>query len=206
MTYIRTITQVLLVALLVAVLQTVVIAADGPNFATLERLQAAHRVETIAQERYMAFAAKADEEGYGQVASLFRAIARSEQILYNFHFDAIKELGGTPEDVAAENPAVGSTKENLEKVVNKSGWDQLDSDYATYIKTARAEGNRNAAKTFEYARQVEAQNFRLLAGAFRSLEQMRGGPKPFYLCGVSGFVSPKLEPASCAGPDWEKVK
>lgn len=180
--------------------------ADGPNLMTVQHLQAAYRAETIAQERYMAFAVKADDEGYKQVASLFRAVARAEQILYTYHFDTIKALGGVPEEVVAEQPTVGSTKENLEKASNKTEADQLDAELATYVKAARAEGNRDAAKVLEYARVVEAQNFRLFAGAAKSLEQMRGTPKGYYICGVTGFVSATLDQSGCPGPDWERVK
>jgi len=74
------------------------------------------------------------------------------------------------------------------------------------VKTARAEGNRQAAKVMEYARTVEAQNVRLFAAAAKNLEQMRGAPKGYFICGVSGFVSPTLDGASCPGSDWEKVK
>src|SRR5574340_157266 len=145
------------------------LGADSPYAATVQHLQAAHHVETNAEAAYLAFAAKADEEGYGHAASLFRAIARAEQVLYTFHYDAVKELGAVPEDAPAAQPTVGSTKENLDKSASKAAADQLDSDYATYAKTARAEGNRNAAKTFDYARQVEMQNFRLLSAAAKSV-------------------------------------
>ncbi len=202
---IRTIIWTSLFAVTTGGVQTC-LAADGPNSMTIQRLQAAHRAETNAQERYMAFATKADDEGYKQVASLFRAIARAEQILYTYHFDAIKELGGVPEDVVADQPTIGTTKENLEKASNKTEADQLDSDLVTYIKAARAEGNRDAGKVLEYARIVEAQNFRLLAAANKSMEGMRGTPKGYYICGITGFVSPTLEQSNCPGPDWEKVK
>jgi len=180
--------------------------ADGPALVTIDRLQAAHRAETNAEQRYLAFAAKADDEGYKQAANLFRAVARAEQIMYTYHFDAIKDLGGIPEDVVAEQPTVASTKENLEKSSNKTAADQLDADFTGYVKTARAEGNRQAAKVMEYARTVEAQNVRLFAAAAKNLEQMRGTPKGYFICGVSGFVSPTLDGASCPGSDWEKVK
>ncbi|HLK19791.1 MAG TPA: rubrerythrin family protein [Bryobacteraceae bacterium] len=180
--------------------------ADGPNLVTIDRLQAAYRAETIAQARYLAFAVKADDEGYKQVASLFRTVARSEQILYTFHYDAIKEMGGVPADVTADPPTVATTKENLEFASNKEAADQLNADYSTYIKTARAEGSRTAAKVLEYARIVEAQNFRLFAAAVKSLESMKNGPRAYYICGVNGLVSPTLDVASCSGPDWEKVK
>lgn len=191
---------------LAGVMPSACLAADGPILMTLDRLQATYRAETIAQERYLAFAVKADEEGYKQVGSLFRAVARSEQILYTFHFDAIKELGGVPEEVASQPATVASTKENLEKSSNKAEADQLEADYSRYVKTARAEGNRNAAKVLEYARIVEAQNVRLFAVAAKSLEQMRNGPRAYYICGVSGLVTTTLDAGNCGGPDWEKVK
>ena len=104
------------------------------------------------------------------------------------------------------SPTVASTKENLEKSSNKAEAEQLDADYATYAKTARAEGNRDAAKVLGYARIVEAQNVRLFATAAKSLDQMRGGPKAYFICGVTGFVSPTLDMGNCPGPDWEKVR
>jgi len=207
MTNLRTWMWTALFAVVAGCMQSAILAADGgPALVTLDRLQAAYRAENIAQERYLAFAAKADEEGYKQAASLFRAVARAEQILYTYHFDAIKELGGVPAEVESQPPTVGSTKENLEKSSNKAEAEQFDSDYTTYVKAARAEGNRTAAKVLEYARIVEAQNVRLFAVAAKSLDQMRGGPKGYYICGVSGVVSPTLDAANCSGPDWERVR
>jgi rubrerythrin len=198
---------VALFAVIAGCVQSAILAADGgPALVTLDRLQAAYRAENIAQERYLAFAAKADEEGYKQAASLFRAVARAEQILYTYHLDAIKELGGVPAEVESQPPTVGSTKENLEKSSNKAEADQFDADYTTYVKAARAEGNRTAAKVLEYARIVQVQNVRLFAVAAKSVDQMRGGPKAYYICGVSGVVSATLDAANCSGPDWEKVR
>ena len=54
--------------------------AAAPRRSTLDNLQAAFNGESNANARYLAFAKKADEEGYGQVASLFRAAARAEEI------------------------------------------------------------------------------------------------------------------------------
>ena len=172
MTNLRTWMWIALFAVIAGCMQSAILAADGgPNLATIDRLQAAYRAETIAQD-----------------------------------FDAIKELGGVPAEVNPEPATVGSTKENLEKSSNKAEADQFDADYTTYVKNARAEGNRNVAKVLEYARIVEAQNVRLFAVAAKSLDQMRGGPRGYYICGVSGVVSATLDAANCSGPDWEKVK
>ncbi|HEV8038365.1 MAG TPA: hypothetical protein VGP62_05840 [Bryobacteraceae bacterium] len=115
-------------------------------------------------------------------------------------------MGGVPAEVESQPPTVGSTKENLEKSSNKAEADQFDADYTTYVKAARAEGNRTAAKALEYARIVQVQNVRLFAVAAKSVDQMRGGPKAYYICGVSGVVSATLDAANCSGPDWEKVR
>jgi len=49
-----------------------------------------------AKARYQQFAAKADEEGYGPVASLFRAAAMAEGIHADNHRKVIVKLGASP--------------------------------------------------------------------------------------------------------------
>jgi rubrerythrin len=63
---------------------------------TLENLQAAFNGESNARAKYLAFAAKADEEGYAPVASLFRAAAAAEAIHAESHARVIKKMGATP--------------------------------------------------------------------------------------------------------------
>src|SRR5512140_902870 len=63
---------------------------------TLDNLQAAFNGESNANARYLAFAKKADAEGYGTAASPFRAAARAEPVHFERHAKAIKELGAVP--------------------------------------------------------------------------------------------------------------
>src|SRR5947209_7262689 len=72
---------------------------------TLDNLQTAFAGETNAHARYVAFSEKAQAEGFGEVASLFRALAASEQIHASNHAVVIRALGGSPRE-AAENAAV----------------------------------------------------------------------------------------------------
>ena len=69
--------------------------ADKDSSRTLENLQAAFDGESNARNKYLAFAKKAGEEGYGEVASLFRAAAKAEEIHANNHAVVIRKLGGT---------------------------------------------------------------------------------------------------------------
>ncbi len=67
-------------------------------------LQEAFAGESQANRKYLAFARKAEAEGYKQVAKLFRAAAEAETIHAHNH---LKELGG-----------IKSTKDNLEAAIS----------------------------------------------------------------------------------------
>ena len=77
---------------------TLALAAGAKASATtLENLQAAFNGESNANARYLAFAKQAQSEGYGEVASLFRAAARAEKIHATNHAAVIEELGALPQ-------------------------------------------------------------------------------------------------------------
>jgi hypothetical protein len=66
-------------------------SAKAESKTTLENMQAAYNGESNAHARYLAFAKPADQEGYGEVASLFRAAARAEEIHPGNHAVVIKK-------------------------------------------------------------------------------------------------------------------
>ena len=66
---------------------------------TEENLQAAFAGESQANRRYLAFARKADSEGYHQVARLFRAAAAAETVHAHNHLRALKGVRGTGENL-----------------------------------------------------------------------------------------------------------
>ena len=66
---------------------------------TMDNLKDAFAGESQANRKYLAFAKKADEEGFGQAARLFRAAAAAETVHAHSH---LKVMGG-----------INSTKENI---------------------------------------------------------------------------------------------
>src|SRR3974377_2141144 len=150
-----------LVFLSVLALATSALAADvnsqsANKTSTLDNLQAAFNGESNARARYLAFAEKADKEGYGAVASLFRAAARAEEIHARNHATVIKNLGGTPTaDVKA--PAVKSPKENLDAAIQGESYER-DQMYPEFLKQARAEQKSAAVETFNLAKTAEAEH------------------------------------------------
>src|ERR1035437_8259983 len=77
-------------------MSAVVFAQQATN-KTLANLQTAYNGESNAHAKYLEFAKQADSEGYGKVASLFRAAAAAEQIHLTCEAAVIKEAGTTPQ-------------------------------------------------------------------------------------------------------------
>lgn len=163
---------------------------------TLANLQAAYDGESNAHARYLAFAQKADAEGYAQVASLFRAAARAEQIHLTNHEAVIRQMGAEPHAVI-EMPVVRSTKENLEASANKGEAYERDTMYPGFIKQAQAEDNGAAVQTFEFARNAEAQHFRLFTEAVNNLDSMKAPGHAYYVCTVCGYTVADPPPGNC---------
>lgn len=159
---------------------------------TLENLEKAYNGESNAHVMYLAFAKKADEEGYKEVGNLFRAAARAEAIHRDNHAKVIKEMGATPENKIA-TPEVKSTADNLEKslggnlstAITGESYER-DSMYPEFIKQAKAENNQPAVQTFSYALAAETQHAQLYDLAKNNLESWRTKTHPFYVCKVSG--------------------
>ncbi len=195
------------------------IASDVPqrlgSSVTLQNLQTAYNGESNAHARYLAFAQKADQEGYGQVASLFRAAARAEEIHAANHAAVIKEMGGTPA-ATIETPIVKSTKENLEAALKGEEYESREM-YPAFLREARrepafepnrphsqvrkhraVEANNEAARTFRLAKTAEAEHAKLFANALKDLDSLKGtSKKTYYVCSVCGYTAARLDFIRC---------
>lgn len=169
--------------------------AQNAAATTLDNLQTAYNGESNAHARYLAFAQKADTEGYGKVASLFRAAARAEEIHAGNHAVVIQKLGGTPQ-AKVETPVVKSTAENLEAAIKGESYER-DTMYPQFLKQARAEHNRDAVETFNFAKTAEAEHARLYTTALNSLPDMRGTGQTYYVCTVCGYTTTNLDFDKC---------
>jgi rubrerythrin len=162
---------------------------------TLENLHAAFNGESNAHARYLAFAQQADKEGYGKAASLFRAAAKAEEIHARNHAKVIKKMGGTPE-AKVETPVVKSTKENLEAAIHGESYER-DVMYPAFLKVARADRNKDAIETFNFAKTAEAEHAKLYALALTNLPQMKGAGQEYYVCTVCGYTTAKMDFSKC---------
>jgi rubrerythrin len=171
-------------------------AADAGNAATVANLQTAFNGESNAHARYLAFAKKADMEGYGEIASLFRAAAKAEEIHANNHAVVIKKLGGKPE-AKIETSDVKTTRENLEAAIKGETYER-DTMYPQFLKQAREVRNTDAIQTFNYAKTAEAEHAKLYSAALKNLDKSKGTKaKNFYVCDVCGYTVEKIDFAKC---------
>lgn len=162
---------------------------------TLDNLQAAFNGESNANARYLAFARKANEEGFGEVASLFRAAAKAEEIHATNHSDVIRKMGAMP----ALNLApvtVKSTRENLKAAIAGERYER-DIMYPEFIEVAKREKASAALRTFTYALKVEAVHAVLYQDALDNLPKRTGKNHTYYVCPDCGNTLEDLSIMRC---------
>ena len=171
-------------------------SADGESTQTMKDLNTALNGEKNAHERYLEFAKKADQEGYGAVASLFRAAAAAEDVHGNNHEKAMRRLGGNP-DVKMETPAVSSTRENLEAAIAGESH-EYKTMYPDFVRQARQDLLVPAIVTFEQAMRTEEVHAKLFEQALRDLDKLKGsGARTYYVCSVCGYTTSDLNFEKC---------
>lgn len=170
-------------------------AATSKGATTLENLQTAFDGESNANAKYLAFAKKADDEGYTKVASLFRAAARAEEIHMSNHAQVIKKMGGTPK--ADVKPAeIKTTAENLKGAIEGETYER-DKMYTDFIAEARSNGNTDALKTFNFAKVAEGEHAKLYAEALANLADWKGGKTTFFVCSTCGYTTTDVNLQKC---------
>src|SRR5208283_625824 len=121
---------------------------------TQDNLQAAFAGESQANRKYLAFAAKADTEGFPQIARLFRAAAAAETVHALAHFRVMK--------------GVADTKQNLQAAIDGEEY-EFKEMYPAFIKAAQADGNAEAVTSFRNANSVEKTHYELYSKALETL-------------------------------------
>lgn len=137
-------------------------------------LKAAFAGESQANRRYLAFAKKAEEDGYPQIARLFRAAAHAETVHALNHLRALGE--------------VKSTAENLESAIGGENYEVV-SMYPDFIKDAEAEQSKKALTSFRWAWEVEKVHESLYHKALQALQAGQEIPAAdYYVCPFCGYT------------------
>lgn len=162
---------------------------------TLANLQEAYNGESNANAKYLEYAKKADAEGYGKVASLFRAAAKAEGIHMKNHADVIKKMGAEPKN-EIKLPEIKSTAENLKAAIDGETYER-DTMYTDFMIEARRVGNKEALRSFNFAKIAEGEHAKLYTAALNNLEQWKGDKKEFFVCPVCGYTTDNADLPKC---------
>jgi rubrerythrin len=147
---------------------------------TQKNLEEAFAGESQANRKYLAFAQKAEDEGYPQAARLFRAAASAETVHALAHFRAME--------------GVKSTRENLDAAINGETF-EFTKMYPQMIEQAKKEEHEVAEESFDYANQVES----IHAGLYKKvLDNLGNNPDvKYYVCQYCGNTVENEAPESC---------
>ena len=150
---------------------------------TDENLKNAFAGESQANRRYMAFAKKAEQEGFMQVAKLLKAAGESETVHALNH---LKIIGETK-----------STMENLVTAVSGETF-EFNEMYPDYINTAKQEGKKQAVWSFDVANKVEKIHAKLFNKAIETLKNQKPLEQvDYYVCSVCGNTVEGSPPEKC---------
>jgi len=147
---------------------------------TEKNLKEAFAGESQANRKYLAFAKKAEEEGFKQVAKLFKAAAEAETVHAQAH---LRALG-----------AIKSTKENIQEAISGES-QEFKEMYPEMLDKAKAEGLKQAEISFNYANQVEKIHAALYEEALASLGKNK--EMDYYVCPVCGYTVGEKAPDKC---------
>jgi rubrerythrin len=151
--------------------------------ATTENLHDAFAGESQANRKYVAFAKKAEEEGYPQMAKLFRAAAEAENVHDQAH---LRVMGG-----------IKDTADNLQTAIDGEGF-EFKEMYPKYVAEAEAEDNKPAVLSFKNALAVEEIHQELYTEALNSVKSGNDLPENrIFVCEICGNTVYGEAPEKC---------
>jgi len=152
------------------------------HMTTEANLKEAFAGESQANRKYLAFAQKAEKEGFFNVARLFRTAAEAETIHALAHLNALD--------------MVQSTAENLKAAIEGETY-EATTMYPPMFETAQTE-NHKAKRMFGFAAKAEAVHAQLYKMAFEAVSQGKDlAEAKFYLCPFCGHIELGKPPDVC---------
>jgi rubrerythrin len=145
-----------------------------------DAMHQAYAGESKASLRLKLFAEKAEQDGYPQIAKLFRVISFSEELHGKRALRLLKEVKSTEENLA----------DSFESETRVAG-----IAYDNFIKYAEELGDQMASIYFSQSRDVEEIHAKLYKEAMDHVLVER--QTTYYVCDVCGYVSDGVLPEEC---------
>jgi rubrerythrin len=145
-----------------------------------DAMHQAYTGESKAALRLKVFAEQAEQDGYTQLAKLFRVISFSEEIHGKRALRLLKEIKTTEENLA-------DSFESESQVAGVA--------YDTFVRRAEEVGDKAASLYFSQSRDVEEVHAKLYKEALDHVLEEK--ETTYYVCTVCGYVSDGVLPEEC---------
>jgi len=151
--------------------------------ATKENAMEAFAGESQANRKYQAFSEKAADEGFKNIATLYKAASEAEAI----HAKKLLKVLS----------AIEPTQKNLEKSI-EGETHEFTTMYPGFVKAAEAEGKSDAVLAFTFAMKAEQVHAGLYQKALDALKAGHDiGREKIFLCPVCGNIEIGKPPEKC---------
>jgi rubrerythrin len=161
---------------------------------TKDNLKEAFAGESQANQKYRAFAKKAEKEGFPNIAKLFNTAAEAERIHAEGHLGALE--------------GIGSTVDNLKAAIDGETYEYKEMYPPMHDKAV--EEDHKAKRMFKYALDAEKVHADLYKLALQAAEQGKDlETSEIYLCPICGhieFGEPKEKCPICGALPNKYVK
>ena len=169
--------------------------AETPKaIVSIENLRTAYGKSVQRHTMYSKFATNADRERMKNAASLFRAVARSEEIHAALHAALLRKTRVEPVTPVEDSVTVGTTFQTLKMAMS---CEQLEfqSMYPNLIRTAELEVYPEAAEQFRLVKEADARHYELFKGAYDLAGRIQ--KVPYLVCPQCGYVLTSEQTEEC---------
>ena len=164
--------------LFVAIISLIVSCKDNYEN-TIANLKVAITNEANSKEKYLAFAEKASNEGYKNIANMFKAAAAAENVHLNSFNEVLKKLGEPEFTPTPEAPTVNSTADNIQNSTDSETKEYTET-YPNFIATAKKENSNDAVEVFKLASLAEENHSVHFSAALTMNDN--AVPQVFFVC------------------------
>ena len=164
---------------------------------TADNLKSAFGGESMAHMRYRIWGDKAREDGYENIARLFKAISRAEKVHATNHFVALRDQVGD-----ALVPSMGGfgyteTPHNLQGAIDGEVYESTEM-YPSFLEVAKMQGQTSAQQSFYYALSAEKVHADMYKEAKKAAEAGNDlDLGPVQICTECGYTAEGKKPGTC---------
>lgn len=162
---------------------------------TEENLLKSFALESQTRNRYDYFAEQAEEEGYTEIAGVFKTTAQNEREHAKIFFSYLE---GGSEEITATFPAgkIGTTEENLISAVNGENRENEEL-YPKFAEVAEEEGFAEIAESFRNIARIERGHearYRALLDRIQEMKEVEEVDEEVWECSKCGYIYTGDEP------------